>query len=316
MSWTVTVMVTGESRNYLISKSFGITRSCGTALLSTRSTCACAGPCSSAPASSSSACGVPAAITSTDPSRRLRANPRNPRRSASRNTNQRNPTPWTRPYTRNRSATMPGGPPSPLPPLCRAPPVPPGVRDRDERQDRHHDEHRPSRVAPCFLVQHLEDHVFPAPDEPADPREDRAPYEGSEPREQDEPARFHPGDTGRDRDQVAHDGQHPPHEDTDLTVRGKVAFRAIEPLLGDQHVLPQAQKERAAQPAGEPAVGERAEDAPEHAARQCDREVHLAFGDEVARRRHDELAGQRQNRRLHRHEDHDPGVAEVAEPIE
>src|ERR1051325_250401 len=262
MSWTVTVVVIGESRNYLISKSFGISSSCGTSLLSTRSTWACAGPCWSACASSSSACGVPAAITSTDPSRRLRANPRNPRRSASRNTNQRNPTPCTRPYTRNRSATMPAAP-SPLPPLRRAPPVPPGVRDRDERQDRHYDEHRPSRVAPCFLVEHLEDHVFPAPDEPADPGEDRAPDERSQPREQDEPARFHPGDPGRDRDQVTHHGQHAPHEDADLTVGGKVAFRAIEPLFGDQHVLPQAQKERAAQPAGRARSG--------RASRECSR---------------------------------------------
>src|SRR5256885_15790462 len=144
----------GEPLNYLISKVFGITSSCGTSLLSTRSTCACAGPCASTRSISSSTCGVPAAITSTEPSRRLRTKPRRPRRFASRNPNQRNPTPCTRPYTRNRRATIPGA--SPLPPLRVAPPVPPGVRHRDERQHRYHDDHRSSHVSQRFLDHHLE----------------------------------------------------------------------------------------------------------------------------------------------------------------
>src|SRR2546421_799740 len=288
MSWTVTVTVTGEPFNYLMSKSFGITSSCGTSVFSTRSTCARAGPRPSMRSNSCSACAVPWAITSTEPSRRLRANPRTSSRSAARSTNQRNPTPWTRPYTRNRAATMPAA--SPLPPLRRPPPVPPGIRHRDERQDRHHNEEGASRVPPRFLVQHFEDHVFPASDEPADRRQDGAPDERSEPCKEDEPVQVHAGDPGRDRDQVTHDGQHAPYENADLAVGGEVALRAIQPLLRDQHVFAQAQKERAAEPAGEPVVGKRAEHAAQHAARQREQEVHLAFRHEISRRRHDQLA--------------------------
>src|SRR6266480_432178 len=156
MSWTVTTWVTLGPRNYLISKSFGIATSCGTGDRSTRSTCAAGGPCASARSRSPRADSAPSAITSTDPSRRLRASPRSPRRVACRHTHQRNPTPWTWPYTRKRVAATQA---LPLPPLRGAPPVPPDVDRRDPRQHRQHNEHGASGVAPRLLIEHLEDHV-------------------------------------------------------------------------------------------------------------------------------------------------------------
>src|SRR5438046_6833107 len=99
MPWTVAPWVTLGPRNYLISKSFGIATSCGTGDRSTRSTCAAGGPCASARSRSARADSAPSAITSTDPSRRLRASPRSPRRVACRHTHQRNPTPRSEEHT-------------------------------------------------------------------------------------------------------------------------------------------------------------------------------------------------------------------------
>src|SRR6266571_3427298 len=163
MSCTATAWVKVRPRNYLISKPFGIATSCGTSDFSTRSTCAAGGPCASARSKSASPESEPSAITSTDPSRRLRARPRSPRRVACRHTHQRNPTPWTRPWTRKRKAATQG---LPLPALCGPPAVPPDVDRRNPRQRRQHNEHRASGVPLRLLIEHLEDHVFPAADEP------------------------------------------------------------------------------------------------------------------------------------------------------
>src|SRR5690242_2504697 len=184
-----------------MSKSLGMTTSCGTSLFSTRSTCASAGPRPSARSSAARATGVPEATTSTDPSRRLRANPRSPSRCASRITNQRKPTPCTRPDTRKRVASMLPPRPLALTRVRRAPPVPPHVRERKQHQDGNHDQDGAAGVTLRLLVEHRQDHVFPASNEPADPREDGAPHERSQPGEQDEATEPHTRDPGGNRDQ-------------------------------------------------------------------------------------------------------------------
>src|SRR5712671_3415663 len=153
MSWTVTALVKREPRNYLISKPFGTGTSCGTWLFSTRSTSAAGGPCPSKRSSSASTESEPSAITSTDPSRRLRASPCTPRRVACRHTHQRNPTPWTWPCTRKRIAATQA---LPLPPLRGPPAVPPDVDRRDPREHRQHNEHGASGVPPRLLIEDLE----------------------------------------------------------------------------------------------------------------------------------------------------------------
>src|SRR5439155_614822 len=218
MSSTVTTWVTLGPRNYLISKSFGIATSCVTCDRSTRSTCAAGGPCARARSKSARADSAPSAITSTDPSRRLRASPRSPRRVAWRHTHQRNPTPWTWPCTRKRMAATQA---LPLPALRGPPAVPPDVDRRDPRQHRHRDE----------------------------------------------------------------------------------------------HVLAEPQKERAPEPVGQPVVGERAEDTPQHAAGHRKDEAHLSLGREIARGGHHQLARERQNRRLDRHEHHDAGIPHSSEQV-
>src|SRR2546429_7293153 len=54
------------------------------------------------------------------------------------------------PISRNRRATIPGA--SPLPPLRRAPPVPPGVRYRDERSEEHTSELQSRLHLVCRLL--------------------------------------------------------------------------------------------------------------------------------------------------------------------
>src|SRR5207244_5330644 len=196
MSWTVTTWVTRGPRNYLISKSFGIATSCGTGDCSTRSTCAAGGPCASARSRSPRADSAPSAITSTDPSRRLRASPRSPRRVACRHTHQRNPTPWTWPYTRKRMAATQA---LPLPPLRGPPAVPPDVDRRDPRQHRQDNEHGASGVASRLLIEYLEDHVLPAADKPADPGQNRAPNQRAQSGEHHESAQEHSRDAGGQR---------------------------------------------------------------------------------------------------------------------
>src|SRR5256885_15180194 len=208
MSCGVAVWVKVGPRNYLISKPFGIATSCGTSDFSTRSTCAAGGPSPSARSNSARADSAPSAITSTDPSRRLRASPRSPRRVAWRHTHQRNPTPWTWPCTRKRMAATQA---LPLPALRGPPAVPPDVDRRDPRQHRHHDEHGASGVASRLLIEHLEDHIFPAADEPADPGQNRAPNQRAQSGEHHESAQVHSRDAGGKREKGgAHGEQTPP----------------------------------------------------------------------------------------------------------
>src|ERR1041385_4623801 len=221
MSWTVTTWVTQEPRNYLISNSFGIATSCGTGDRSTRSTCAAGGPCASGRSSAFCGGSDPSVRTSTDPSRRLRASPRSPRRVACRHTHQRNPTPWTRPCTRKRMAVTRG---LSLPPLRGPPAIPPDVDRGDPRQHRQRHEHGASGVPLRLLVEHFEDHVFPAADEPADPGQNRAPNQRAQTGEHHESAQMHSRDAGGNRDEVAHDGQHTTQERADLAVGREVAF--------------------------------------------------------------------------------------------
>src|SRR5216110_2190940 len=221
MSCTATAWVKLRPRNYLISKPFGIATSCGTSDFSTRSTCAAGGPWASKRSRSISAPSEPSATTSTDPSRRLRASPRSPRPVACRHTHQRNPTPWTWPCTRKRMAATQA---LPLPPLRGPPAVPPDVDRRDPRQHRQDNEHGASGVALRLLIEHLEDHVFPAADEPADPGQNGAPNQRAQSGEHHESAQVHSRDAGGNRDEVAHDGQHTTQERADLAVGREIAF--------------------------------------------------------------------------------------------
>src|SRR5947208_11979052 len=215
MSWTVTTWVTLGPRNYLISKSFGIATSCGTGDCSTRSTCAAGGPCASARSRSASADSDPSAITSTDPSRRLRASPRSPRRPACRHTHQRNPTPWTRPWTRKRMAATRA---LPLPALRRPAAVPPDVDRRDPRKHRQGNQHGAPGVATRLLVEHLQDHVLATPDEPPDPGQNPTPDHRTQAGKHHEPAEVHSRDAGGNRDEMADDRKHPTQEGPDRPV--------------------------------------------------------------------------------------------------
>src|SRR5256885_13055628 len=215
MSCGVAVWVKVGPRNYLISKPFGIATSCGTSDFSTRSTCAAGGPCVSRRSKSANSESEPSAITSTDPSRRLRASPRSPRRPAWRHTHQRNPTPWTRPWTRKRTAATRA---LPLPALRRPAAVPPDVDRRDPRKHRQGNQHGAPGVATRLLVEHLQDHVFATPDEPADPGQNRAPHQRTQAGEHHEPSEVHSRDAGGNRDEMAHDRKHPTQEGADLTV--------------------------------------------------------------------------------------------------
>src|SRR5690349_17823461 len=170
-----------------MSKSLGMTTSCGTSDFSTRATWAAGGPRCSACSSSTSAASGPSASTSTDPSLKLRASPRRPRRLACRQTNHRKPTPWTRPSTRKRVAVTP----LLLAVLRGATAVPPDVHRRDQSQDRQHEQDGATRVALRLLIQNLQDHILATPDEPADPGQDGAPHQRAEPGEQHEPPEMH-----------------------------------------------------------------------------------------------------------------------------
>src|SRR6266571_5273163 len=171
-----------------ISNRFGIAISCGTSPLSTRSTRAIAGPCPRARSSSVSAGAEPSTITSTEPSGRFRAMPRNPNRSAAFQTNHLNPTPCTLPCTTKRAA----GTELLLPALRQAAPVPPDVHRGDRGEHRQDDQQRPPRVGLGFGVEDGHDHILLLADEPADPGQDRAPHERAETREGDELGEVHP----------------------------------------------------------------------------------------------------------------------------
>src|SRR5712691_10150624 len=210
--------------------------SCGTSDLSTAATRAPGGPRRSASSSRARLSRLPSASTSTDPSGRLRARPRSPRRSASRHTNQRNPTPCTVPCTRNRVAAT-----NLLRTAARRPtPVPPDVHRRDDRQDGKQGERRPGRVAPGLFVHDAQQDLLLLPDEPSDRGEDGTPHEGAEPRERRESRDAHAGDPRRDRDQVTDDREEASHEGADLAVRREKAFGAREAVRRDPRVPPDA----------------------------------------------------------------------------
>src|SRR5690348_3319933 len=111
----------------------------------------------------------PSTSTSTVPSSRFRATPESPSRVAARLTNQRYPTPCTRPRTTNRARSMvPSA-------LAATPPVPPHICEGDDDQDRNDDGHHLAGLAPHFGVQRAEQDVLLPADGPADQGQDRAP---------------------------------------------------------------------------------------------------------------------------------------------
>src|SRR2546425_6084495 len=248
--------------------------SCGTSDLSTAATRAPGGPRRSASSSRARLSRLPSASTSTDPSGRLRARPRSPRRSASRHTTQRTPPPSTVPCTRNRVAAT-----NLLRTAARRPArVPPDVHRREDRKDGKQSERRPARVAPGLLVHGAEQHVLLLADEPPDRGEDGTPDEGAEPRERRESRDAHPGDPRRDRDEVTDDREQASHEGADLAVRGEEAFGALEAVRRDPRVPPDAEDHRTPQPVRQAIVRQGSGDAAQDAARDRQDEAHFALG--------------------------------------
>ena len=193
--------------------------------------------------SRSSAAVVAAGHDLHRPSARLRAYPARPRPRACRATNQRKPTPCTRPAHQEPAAVMP----------C-------AVRRR-RHQHVHRDQHDRARQ---HVVDQRTMHVGAdraldllavAPDEPAQIGQDAAPETGAERGERDEPAAAPCGRCPRrNRDQVADHRQQPADERADLAVPPEERLGAVERSLRHEDVLAVAPQHRLAHEHGERVV--------------------------------------------------------------
>src|SRR5258708_20687631 len=114
-------------------------------------------------------------------------------------------------------------------PTLRCPPaVPPDVHGCDRGQHRQNYQHGAPGVATRLLVQHLEDHVLPAPNEPPDPAQNGAPNQRAQSSEQDEPAELHARDAGGDRNEMDYHGQQSSKKRADLPVSREITLRTIQ----------------------------------------------------------------------------------------
>ena len=130
---------------------------------------------------------------------------------------------------------------------------------------------------------------------------------------------IHPGDAGRNGDQVANDRQQAADEDRNLAMLQKEAFYFRELFLGYPDIFAIFQHQGPSQPAGGKVVGIGADKAAESTYEDGDPDIHLPLMGEVAGRRHDKLTGYRNNETFHGHQRENAGVTHgiqgVKEPV-
>ena len=186
--------------------------------------------------------------------------------------------------------------------------LPPDIDRHQDAAEQYHPDQR--------LVGVLHDQILVLADGVADPGQDGTPDAGAGQGVERELEMVHAGKPGRYRDEMAHNRQQSADECRYLAVLQKKVLHALELVRRDQYIPAVFEDQRPSQVVGDEVVGIGPDQAADCSAQYGDRHAHLALVGQIAGRRHDQFAWNRDDRTFHGHQQDDAGIAHGADGIQ